>query len=1353
MGTSWSSPDKQAASFAGGWAGAKAGAALGSFAGPIGTGIGALLGGVAGAQFLGGIDARKHESHMEAFMGYAEKVKELAKAKGVNVSSIADGVREQLNDRGVDTSNMSEDMLIEYALSDNSIQTGSEQFNKIAEDEFAASRRVYDRNNALGMGEIISDLSYILPIRRVGGQLLGKLFKPATNLLNKGAKKVVPNVIQDGLNMRFRKGLEIAAAGASARNRALVKDVWEFTKDAMFRGVIEGTEEGAQAMIVDEYKAGEYDAETANDGFSDPTEAQSWSDLAETIKLRTDALGAWMGLNDEYKDDQQMNEEMWSGFLLSLFNPQGLIVGVPKAASRLHELNKVPKVANYLQRSLEKQDNINARREFFKNLREGLPSGRNWNEALDLIGNELKSVRADGKTRNYNLDPLAITDGKTAPTNEDVDAFIQGQKDAANILNANYRTLREIFKKNKINIPDDDADLYAALAMDVQDDESLAKALLGSTSSAMSMMEAAVFTSDEFKNKVDKLLKTSSDKTDEATMLIGRINSLNLALDYLAANTNGVSNKEQFKKLLKQNGFLSSTNALETAKITLANETVSKRLIEEKNKLTAQLKELHNDIDLDKIDNLSLLSDDAVLYQDSVKVANGVAKALIFEELIRNKKEEFFNPSQKFVEEKIAAYNDLLNRQSQLADNANAAARTGTEPTKVASPAQEKLVDMTKEQIEQEKAKTEASVAEQVTKLEEQLASIPEDSHLYSLVEHINKNAQFVKDNPLNYARYISRLIKRMKWQYSNGEAAKEAPEDIKKKLEEIVSFANNLEAQVDNVVRLNTEARAKATRHNAGLRTTTANSRMWQDENGNKYTVSREDIEYSENEGAIITLRPAVREGLADEISKTMQQLRDKIAEFNNDSIKNPDNKKENDKKVKAFEAVLQSLQEHENDIKSKRIVVNAEEARPWLEKLVTVNNLGETESFAEASDGLESIIKHVNDKIAQNKKHRNEKANSALANGDVFDYLTNDASNFEERKTLPKYKQKNVKWIRDEIRNIKSYALRDDDGINTALLNPHHVDKFWNGHFTMQYHNPKAIADKFGERAKFTREGVTYDRVKAASTYNFIGKLIAEAKASNKYKPEEVYDALEKLYNGSKEETILGQKVTSENYWNMIYATPFQQFLYSPRTGKMRLYLVVADYGSYDRLNKYSEEERQARAEFVHTMLNTFKKNDKKDDTDKEADQYLDISTEETEKEADYINRFYFNKEHVRVYPGDFNYAMETVKDDRSFLFKNEDGSVMNNSQVQELFDTKVPAAATAAKAHMADIIKVLDELNYANVTEDKLNQTDESGKSNFYKLVEAVLKYGDGVLTAKSLATVLRDAVGELKERSTV
>lgn len=1352
MGTSWSSPDKQALSFAGGWAGAKAGAAVGSFAGPVGTGIGALLGGIAGAQMLGGIDARKQESHMEAFMGYSEKVKELAKSKGVNISAIADGVREQLNDRGVDTTNMSEDMLIEYALSDNSIQTGSEQFNKIAEDEFAASRRVYDRNNALGMGEIVSDLSYILPIRRVGGQMLSKMFKPLTNAVGKAGKKVIPNAIQDGLNMRFRKGLEIAAAGSSARNRALVKDVWEFTKDAMFRGVIEGTEEGAQAMIVDDYKAGEYDEEYANDGFSDPTEAQSWTDLGETLSLRMDALGAWLGLNDEYKDDQQMTEEMWSGFLLSILNPQG-IVAVPKAASRLNNLMQLPKVANYLQHSLTKQDNINARQQYFKNLREGLPSGRNWNEALDLIGEELKNVRADGKTRTYNLDPLAITDGHTAPSNEDVDRFITDQKNNAAVLSANYKALQDVLKKNKVNIPDEDVDLYAALAMDVKDDDDAARGYVAVSRIVEDMQNQQLHSSDTFKEHVDKHIKTAGTKDADDYVLIGKINQLNQMLDYLTSESDSTASREFFKKALRAKGFLSNTNALETAKLALAYDDIAKQIIKERDAAVNQLREKHPGINVDKINALDLIAEDAVAYQTMVKNARTTAKARVFEKLTNEKKEQFFNPSQEFVEEKIAAYKDLLNRQSQLADNANAAARENTEPTKVTSPAQEKLVDMTKEQVEQERINSETQVAEQVAQLESQLATIPEDSHLHSLVENINKNAEFVKQNPLNYARYISRLIKRMKWQYANGEAAKNAPEEVKKQLEEIVSLADSIEAQVDRIVRLNTEAKAKSIRHNAGLKTTLSNSRIWEDENGNKYTVSREDIEYSENEGAIITLKPAVRQGLADEISKTMQQLRDRISELNSDSIKNPDNKKENDKKVTAFDAVLKSLQEHEVDIKNKKIVVNAETARPWLESLKTVDNQGNVETFGEAKDGLNQIIEYVNDAIAENKKHRNERANIAYSDGDVFDYLVNDDDHSEEKRTLPAYKQKNVKWVRDRIRTIKSYPLKDDSRIASSLLNPYHQDFAWNGYFTMEYHNPTAIAEKFGDRATFTRGGVKYDRVKAARTYNYIGKAIADAKAENKYKPEEVYSALEKLFEGSKKETVAGKEITHDEYWNMLMATPFQQYMYSPRTGKQALRLVVTDLGAYDRLTLYSEQERIARAEFVHTMLNKFKSTKNKDAADKEADTYTDISLEGGEAESDYINRFYFNQKSVKVYPGDFNYNMRSVKDERSFLFKNEDGTVMNNTQVQEIYDGKTPAATEAIRPYIKRVVEVLNDVGYANITEDKLNQQDEQGASNLYKAVEAVLKYGDGVLNAQSLAKEMRDAVGELKKLSSV
>ena len=182
---------------------------------------------------------------------------------------------------------------------------------------------------------------------------------------------------------------------------------------------------------------------------------------------------------------------------------------------------------------------------------------------------------------------------------------------------------------------------------------------------------------------------------------------------------------------------------------------------------------------------------------------------------------------------------------------------------------------------------------------------------------------------------------------------------------------------------------------------------------------------------------------------------------------------------------------------------MVNAETAKPWLESLKTVDNQGNVETFGEAKDGLSQIIEYVNDAIAENKKHRNERANIAYSDGDVFDYLVNDDDHSEEKRTLPAYKQKNVKWVRDRIRTIKSYPLKDDSRIASSLLNPYHQDFAWNGYFTMEYHNPTAIAEKFGDRATFTRGGVKYDRVKAARTYNYIGKAIADAKTENKYKP----------------------------------------------------------------------------------------------------------------------------------------------------------------------------------------------------------------------------------------------------------
>ena len=141
----------------------------------------------------------------------------------------------------------------------------------------------------------------------------------------------------------------------------------------------------------------------------------------DDVWFRARSLGAVFDIDKEYKNDQQMFEEMLSGFLMSWTNPQGLVINAVRAHSELGKALSLPKVSKYLQASLEKQDQINRSAEFFKNIREGLPSGNTWHEALDILANELKSVGPDGKTKKYNLDALALTDGETAATNEEVD--------------------------------------------------------------------------------------------------------------------------------------------------------------------------------------------------------------------------------------------------------------------------------------------------------------------------------------------------------------------------------------------------------------------------------------------------------------------------------------------------------------------------------------------------------------------------------------------------------------------------------------------------------------------------------------------------------------------------------------------------------------------------------------------------------------------------------------------------------------------------------------------------------------------------------------------------------------------
>ena len=137
--------------------------------------------------------------------------------------------------------------------------SGSSTFDRIAKDAYLGTRRVYEMNNALGAGEVISDLTYAIPA--------GKLFAPLVKGLGKATNKITSNLMK-----RFSKGVDVAKMGSFLRNERIFKEVASQAAGLVVRGTIEATEEGAQHIIADRLSKGYYDDQYANEDILDSFE-------------------------------------------------------------------------------------------------------------------------------------------------------------------------------------------------------------------------------------------------------------------------------------------------------------------------------------------------------------------------------------------------------------------------------------------------------------------------------------------------------------------------------------------------------------------------------------------------------------------------------------------------------------------------------------------------------------------------------------------------------------------------------------------------------------------------------------------------------------------------------------------------------------------------------------------------------------------------------------------------------------------------------------------------------------------------------------------------------------------------
>lgn len=482
QGLSSSSWKEQAASMAVGltasWALAKTGAAVGTaVGGPFGTAIGAVSGLMAGigatilAQLFGGKQAREQESHMEAYSAYRDKLIDTMADKNLNVSEIANNFREQAKQlKYPDLSEMTDQDIIGIAAADKRFKydfDGGYELSQAMDDSFEGTRRVYERNNALGAAEFFTDMYMYTPIRPLaaigkGVSKVGKVTGVSDKMSKLSSSKANPlNYLQD---VTRKTNIDISKLAGEMRLKALMHYGWNTAKRVGVNFVEEGTEEGAQGIIQKEFKEGKYNDEQAADDFIDAiTSGNLLSDMYDNFLFRTASGLSFLGLSSKYKNDLQLQEEMWSGGLLSLLSPQSTAVTAKNFYSAYKSAERAYGMGKFIEESLSNNADINGIETFFRNMRKyDFANPHDYQQVLNYLRDELKSAKTskDGHTtRKWKIDTDALhkiigpvnsnlkdEDGnpitpKTGElTDEDIDKFIDQQAEAARALFAYKKT-------------------------------------------------------------------------------------------------------------------------------------------------------------------------------------------------------------------------------------------------------------------------------------------------------------------------------------------------------------------------------------------------------------------------------------------------------------------------------------------------------------------------------------------------------------------------------------------------------------------------------------------------------------------------------------------------------------------------------------------------------------------------------------------------------------------------------------------------------------------------------------------------------------------------------------------------
>lgn len=1302
----------------------------------------------AASQVGGGIQARKGESDIEAYSQYEQNLSKILEEDKIDTDRVIKNVKKQLASRG-ENSNISDEEALELAAN-GTIDSDSNQFEDARRRAYRGIPRLYERNMALGAGEVATDMLFYVPFFR-NSQVFRGVLNPMEGAFALGKKAVNP--IKSLLSRRAAANADVARAALTGkelsritRNKALKS--WGAAQLAnMYE---EATEEGAQYIMADKAGKGEFDDQSASGSFWNAlTNGQLFDDMSSNwLDRQRSTIAVFTPFDPIYSNDAQLQENYMSGAILSSLDPRALVMSGKDLLVDVHKQMKNDKrFGDIFQRALEEQDFVDRSVDLLQTMRDLKANGKNYGQVLDNISEALK-------TGKYDLGVISDAEGET--TEEQIDNYINEERNNVNQLLDTRARLSE--KTKSLGLSERDSDIYTAIANNIrtniieQNDKKEEARKEFNRQFDEKSKESSLF-SDVMYNVIQNAVAKHGIALEDSQIegihkLTTQLAKINQQLNSIERQSQQLSNQAYGAQLLKKMNMSYANNSVAMAELQGVMSSRKAKLLMQKRILQDQIAE-----QLEAFGKLNELNNTLELYNSELEVYNNlIQQARESEEgyAIGSKGqllsipylEGKINQAQKNIESQTGAIDrfkqttsDIVTELSnnQISDSdVNAASDNYIaelndldyftklyEPFEKGDKSTKSLIEKYKDRVrtqsqERDDANSDSNgqtvetTQEFKARTDEELENQLNDS-VNTLIESLNNavsNTELQKfvnrlTNGLNTissaagkVSYVNRSLDKFTKQLEKmpKDSFTEEDQKVYNELKTIAAQAKNIADEINK--------RASDRAYNAKRNTLTLpiDTQEWSAPDGKKYKFLPRSSEFSIDEGGIIKAMDVTDTSDIDNIRKHIKDLKNDrkkiVKQLANDSLKE-DEIKDLQNQLQTTNNHIQNLEQDLLNAQTSKIVeFRLNQDQDYLSKLQRTDNKGKTITF-------EGKLKNIQKAVDAAIESANKKREDSTEEGTVEE-VPDSTSGTQD--LTPEYAEKAEITAQENKKRLKCHAYAftgTKSGVTAAnrLMDPYNQSSQWRGYVTVQKWEEVQDYD-FANKKSEKGSKIKWDRPAAYKTYERILRL---TKGKTK---EEIFNLFNQIKSG-KHSTI-----TKAQYQNMVRALPINTVLFNGRVRTVNgtlipTRLVMPDETSRNRENVLSELEFNLRENMIMNLAQR-----QKDDSD--AQPTLNI------KEGS-----------VRIYMRTFLQNTRDEANPNNPLLYDENDELVSRQQINDIYDNHVQTEKVQQNVNIDNIIDIVKKYGYNvdNLPETITVNEQEYGTINY--LLRGISELGDSVI----------------------